>query len=62
VVLDVLDFLNLTPLLHIATNEQAACELVSGRAREPDSEPRPAGPAIRFPSDRTHLTRSREGE
>ena len=61
-VLDVLDFLNLTSLLHIAPNEQAACELVSGRAHDPDAEPRPARPAIRFPGDRTHLTRSREGE
>jgi hypothetical protein len=49
VVFDVLDFLHLTPLLHIAANEQAACELVVGRANDSEAEERPAGPAIRFP-------------
>jgi anti-anti-sigma regulatory factor len=46
VVLDFLNFLRLTPLLHIAPNEQAACELV---LREPVVEERTAEPAIRFP-------------
>jgi hypothetical protein len=48
VVLDVLDFLNLTPMLHIAPNEQAACALVMGRANDADAE-QPVGPALRFP-------------
>ena len=49
VVLDVLDFLNLTPMLHIAPNEQAACALVMGRAHDSVAEQRPVGPALRFP-------------
>ena len=49
VVLDLLDFLTLTPLLHIAPNEQAAVALVMGRAPDSEAEQRPVGPALRFP-------------
>jgi anti-anti-sigma regulatory factor len=49
VVLDFLNFLRLTPMLHIAANEQAACEMVLSPARETVLEERATGPAIRFP-------------
>lgn len=40
VVLDILDFLNLIPVLNIAPNEQAARKLVSGRANNPNEDKR----------------------
>jgi ABC-type transporter Mla MlaB component len=49
VVLDVLNFLRLTSLLHIASNEQAACEMAVGAAGEPAGGDQPTTPAIRFP-------------
>jgi anti-anti-sigma factor len=46
-VADVLRFSQLTPLLHIAPTERAACEMV---AEEPPEPPAPsAGSALRFP-------------
>ena len=57
VVFDVFNFLRLSPLLHIAASEQAACELALGPTREPALGPtrvpaveaQPAGPALRLP-------------
>jgi anti-anti-sigma factor len=49
VVLDVLDFVRLTPLLHIAPGEQAACDLL---ADPPSGKPRgdgAAGSVLRLP-------------
>jgi anti-anti-sigma factor len=48
VVLDVLDFLRLTPLLHIAADEQEAFEMLDKSARPPVPEEQPFGPANRF--------------
>ena len=48
VVLDVLDFLRLTPMLHIAADEQEACEKLAEPTRPPIPEDRSFGPANRF--------------
>jgi anti-anti-sigma factor len=49
VVFDVLNFLNLTPMLHIASNEQTACEQILGKANGVDGKDRSMEPAVRFP-------------
>ena len=49
VLLDVLTFLNLTPLLHIAANEQAACEMIQGKNNSTHAPERPLEPSVRFP-------------
>jgi hypothetical protein len=48
VVLDVLDFVRLTPLLLIVADERAACELATGLSLPPIREEAPTGPG---PSD-----------
>jgi anti-anti-sigma regulatory factor len=48
VVLDVLEFLRLTPLLHFAADEQAAGESVAAPAPRPVAPDRPIEPALRF--------------
>ncbi len=48
VVLDVLDFLRLTPMLHIATDEQEACKMLAEPTRAPIAEEFSFGPANRL--------------